>query len=54
MLFIYGLKRAYTERMNNVISNLPYDPRKTDGSLAPYVHEEALAGFPESVMVWRK
>ena len=44
--------RGYIERMNNVTSNLAYDPRKTYGSLAPYVHEEELVGFPESVVFW--
>jgi hypothetical protein len=44
--------RGYIERMNNVISNLAYDPRETYGSLAPYVHEEELVGFPESVVFW--
>ena len=43
---------GYIERMNNVISNLPYDPRETYGSLAPYVHEEKLVGFPESIVLW--
>lgn len=38
--------------MSNVISNPPYDPRETHGSLAPYVHEEELVGFPESVVLW--
>ncbi|SEP36968.1 hypothetical protein SAMN05216316_2658 [Nitrosovibrio sp. Nv6] len=46
-------KEDHIERMNNVISNLPYDPQKTCGVLA-YVHEEELAGFPESVVLWRK
>ena len=45
-------KEGYIVRMNNVISNLAYDPRKTYGSLAPYVHEEELVGFPESVVLW--
>ncbi|SEP36918.1 hypothetical protein SAMN05216316_2653 [Nitrosovibrio sp. Nv6] len=43
---------GYIERMNNVISNLPYDSRKTYGSLSPYVHGEELVGFPESVVLW--
>jgi hypothetical protein len=45
-------EEGYIERMNNVISNLPYDPRETYGSLVPYVHEEELLGFPESVVLW--
>ena len=46
-------EEGYIERMNNVISNLPYDPRGSYGSLSPYVHEEALVGFPESVVLWK-
>jgi hypothetical protein len=45
-------KEGYITRMDNVISNLAYDPRGTYGSLAPYVHEEELVGFPESVVLW--
>jgi hypothetical protein len=45
-------KEGYIERMNNIISNFPYDPREAYGSLAPYVHEEELVGFPESVVLW--
>jgi len=45
-------KEGYVERMNNIISNFPYDPREAYGSLAPYVHEEELVGFPESVVLW--
>jgi hypothetical protein len=45
-------KEGYIERMNNIISNSPYDPRKK-GSLSPYVHEEELVGFPESVVLWK-
>lgn len=45
---------GYTECMSNVISKLPYDRRETCGSSAPYVHEGDPAGFPESVMLWRK
>jgi hypothetical protein len=45
-------KEGYIERMNNLISNLAYDPREAYGSLAPYVHEEELIGFPESVVLW--
>lgn len=45
-------KEDYITRMDNVISNLAYDPRETYGSLAPYVHEEELVGFPESVVLW--
>ncbi|SET65320.1 hypothetical protein SAMN05216412_11171 [Nitrosospira multiformis] len=45
-------KEGYITRMDNVISNLAYDPRETYGSLAPYVHEEELVGFPESVVLW--
>ena len=39
-------KEGYIERMRNVISNRP------DGALAPYVHEESLAGFPEPTVFW--
>lgn len=42
-------EEGYIKRMDNVISNLPYDP----GSLSPYVHEEELVGFPESVVLWK-
>ena len=45
-------KEGYITRMDNVISNLAYDPRETYGSLAPYVHEEELVAFPESVVLW--
>jgi hypothetical protein len=45
-------EEGYIERMNNVISNLPYDPRETYGSLGPYAHEEEFLGFPESVVLW--
>ena len=41
-------KEDYITRMDNVISNLAYDPRETYGSLAPYVHEEELAVFLNS------
>ena len=44
--------RGYIERTNKVISNPPCDPRETYRSLAPYVHEEELVGFPESVVFW--
>jgi hypothetical protein len=46
-------EEGYIERMDNVISNLPYDPRGAYGSLSPYVHEEALDGFPELVVLWK-
>ena len=56
MFFKYAVyirtQEGYIERMHNVISNLPYDPRETRRSLAPYVHEEELFGFPESVVLW--
>lgn len=45
-------KEGDIERMNNIISNRACDPRETYGSLAPYVHEEELVGFPESVVLW--
>lgn len=45
-------EEGYIERMKNVISNLPYDARAPYGSLTPYVHEEELVGFPESVVLW--
>jgi len=45
-------EEGYIGRMDNVISNLPYDPRGVYGSLSPYVHEEELVGFPESVVLW--
>lgn len=38
-------KEGYIERMNNVISNLPCDPRETYGSLVPYVHEDRSSVF---------
>ena len=44
--------RGYIERMDNGISNLPCEPPETYRSLAPYVHEEELVGFPESVVFW--
>ncbi len=46
-------EEGYIKRMDNVISNLPYDPQGTYGSLSPYVHEEELVGFPESVVLWK-
>ena len=45
------IEEGYIERMDNVISDLACDPRITCGSLAPYVHEEKLVGFPESVVL---
>ena len=45
-------EEGYIERMKNVISNLLYDARAPYGSLSPYVHEEELVGFPESVVLW--
>ena len=47
-------REGYIERMNNIISNLACDPKETYGSLAPYVYEEELVGFPESVVHWEK
>ena len=56
MFFKYAVyirtEEGYIERMKNVISNLPYDSRETYGSLAPYVHEEELVDFPESIVLW--
>ena len=56
MFFKYAVyirtEEGYIERMRNVISNLPYDSRETYGSLAPYVHEEELVDFPESIVLW--
>ena len=56
MFFKYAVyirtKEGYIERMNNIISNLACDPKETYGSLAPYVYEEELVGFPESVVLW--
>ena len=48
------IEEGYIERMKNVVSNLPYDARAPYGSLTPYVHEEELVGFPESVVHWEK
>lgn len=57
MFFKYAVyirtEEGYIKRMQNVISNLLYDPGETYGSLAPYVHEEELVGFPESVVLWK-
>lgn len=44
--------RGYIERTNRLISNPPCDPQETYRSLAPYVHEEELVGFPEPVVFW--
>lgn len=44
--------RGYIERTNKVIFNPPRDPQETHRSLAPYIHEEELIGFPESVVFW--
>jgi len=56
MFFKYAVyirtEEGYVERMQNIISNRFYDPRETYGSLAPYVHEEELIGFLESVVLW--
>jgi len=46
------IKEGSIERMHNIIFNPAYAPRETYGSLAPYVHEEELVGFPESVVLW--
>lgn len=46
-------EEGYVKRMDNVISHLPYDPQGPYGSLSPYVHEEELVGFPESVVLWK-
>jgi hypothetical protein len=42
------------ERMKNVICGFPNISQAPYGSLAPYVHEEPLEGFPESIVLWAK
>ena len=45
-------KEGYIERMKNVVSHLPYIARPLSETSNPYVYEEALVGFPESMVLW--
>lgn len=45
-------KEGHIYRMKNVISGFPHVAQASYGSLAPYVHEEPLVGFPESIVLW--
>ena len=45
-------KEGYIERMKNVVSHLPHIARPLCGTSNPYVFEELLVGFPESMVFW--
>lgn len=45
-------KDGHIHRMKNVISSFPHTPQVPYGSLAPYVYEQPLIGFPESMVLW--
>ena len=45
-------KDGHIHRMKNVIYGFPHSPQAPYGSLAPYVHEEPLVGFPETMVLW--
>jgi hypothetical protein len=47
-------KEGSIERMQNVICGFSHISQAQFGSLAPYVHEEPLEGFPESVVLWAR
>jgi hypothetical protein len=47
-------KEGSIERTQNVICGFPHISQAQYGSLAPYVHEEPLEGFPESVVLWAR
>jgi hypothetical protein len=40
------------KRMENIVSGSPGFMQAHYGSLASYVHEEQLVGFPESIVLW--
>jgi len=40
------------KRMENIVSGSPGFMQANYGSLAFYVHEEQLVGFPESIVLW--
>lgn len=45
-------QEGYIKRMKNIVSGFPNFMQAHYGSLAPYVHEEQLVGFPESIVLW--
>ena len=45
-------KDGHIHRMKNVISGFPHTPQLPYGSLAPYVYEQSLVGFPETMVLW--
>jgi hypothetical protein len=45
-------KEGHIHRMKNVISDFSQMAQGPYGSLAPYVHEEPLVGFPEPRVLW--
>ncbi|MBA4141733.1 MAG: hypothetical protein H0X43_01755 [Nitrosospira sp.] len=45
-------KEGNIERMKNVICGYPLVRQAPYGALAPYMHEEPLEGFPESLVLW--
>ena len=47
-------KEGDIERTQNVICGFPHISQAQYGSLAPYVHEESLECFPESVVLWAR
>ena len=45
-------KQGHIKRMKNIVSGFPNILQASYGSLASYVHEEQLVGFPESTVLW--
>jgi len=45
-------QEGYIKRMKRIVSSFPNFLQAYYGSLAPYVHEEKLVGFPESTVLW--
>ena len=45
-------KEGQIHRMKNVIYDFPHSPQFPYCSLAPYVYEESLIGFPEPMVLW--
>ena len=53
-VFYIRTKEGSIERTQNVICGFPHISQAQYSSLAPYVHEEPLEGFPESVVLWAR
>ncbi|WON74027.1 hypothetical protein [Nitrosospira sp. Is2] len=47
-------KEGDIERTKNVICGFPHISQAPYGSLAPYIHEEPLEGFPENIVLWAR